>query len=149
MFIDIALLQCQKGIRTMGMPIHLHPFGTELPLGPPVSCSINMAWVPHWRWHCNCRCIFHRSWLHTGIHSVSQKTIIQNYTNYYLPTSECNNLNFLCRRTKCSSLAFTQILRVMDRKQIFIFRNLEILFKKKRSFSFRKPKTKIVYIRDY
>ena len=25
----ISLLQCQKGVRTMGMPIHLHPFGTE------------------------------------------------------------------------------------------------------------------------
>ena len=26
---DNSLLQCQKGVRTMGMPIHLHPFGTE------------------------------------------------------------------------------------------------------------------------
>ena len=26
---DISLLQCQKGVRTMGMPIHLHPFDTE------------------------------------------------------------------------------------------------------------------------
>ena len=25
----ISLLQCQKGLKTMGMPIHLHPFGTE------------------------------------------------------------------------------------------------------------------------
>ena len=23
------LLQCQKGVRTMGMPINLHPFSTE------------------------------------------------------------------------------------------------------------------------
>ena len=25
----ISLAQCRKGVRTMGLPIHLHPFGTE------------------------------------------------------------------------------------------------------------------------
>ena len=24
-----SLLQCQKGVRSMGMPIHLYPFSTE------------------------------------------------------------------------------------------------------------------------
>ena len=28
--LDISLLQCQKGVRAMGMPILLHPYGTEL-----------------------------------------------------------------------------------------------------------------------